>query len=222
VFIIFGWMRRFTVLGVKLDECQTCGQVCEHVVGRKTNWFTLFWMPVLFLGFSHGMLCSTCATWTGLSFGAVRDAMRTGRLSLDRQRPASTAALEAEGASLVEARAAFDRLLVNPKRGFFDGYLKAWPVLVAALMVVGMVSPSSHASISSSSPSSSVSTSGQNTLYTSTQEAAHTCWEDTSGDITGCRLADGSVMGESTLSTITCYFDEPLPATATSLRCSSR
>ena len=33
-----------------------CGQVSQHVVGRKTNWGHVFWFPVLFLGFSHGML----------------------------------------------------------------------------------------------------------------------------------------------------------------------
>jgi hypothetical protein len=38
LFVNFGWVRRFTVLGVELDECSACGQGCEHVVDRETNW----------------------------------------------------------------------------------------------------------------------------------------------------------------------------------------
>jgi hypothetical protein len=216
VFLIFGWMRRFTVLGIKFDECTACGQVCEHVVGRKTNWGHVFWMPVLFLGFEHGMVCSTCGTWTGLPFGEVRDAMKTGRLAIDRQRPHAIAALAADGVALVDSTAAFDRLLVNPKRGFFDLYLKAWPALVVALIVIGMVSPSSRASTASST----VPASGLSTVGSSAQGASHVCWEATDGSVTGCRLADGSVMGTTTSHVITCYFNEPLAATATSLRCS--
>ena len=25
--VIFGWLRRFTILGIKFDECDSCGQV---------------------------------------------------------------------------------------------------------------------------------------------------------------------------------------------------
>jgi hypothetical protein len=35
--IIFGWLRPFTILGLKLDECANCGQVCNHFVGRRVN-----------------------------------------------------------------------------------------------------------------------------------------------------------------------------------------
>ena len=78
MFFIFGWLRRFSVLGVKADECATCGQVSQHVVGRKTHWGHLFWIPVLFLGFTHGMVCSSCGAWTGIPWRQVKGAMKTG------------------------------------------------------------------------------------------------------------------------------------------------
>ena len=133
--VIFGWLRRFTILGIKLDECASCGQVCEHVVGRKTNWGHVFWIPVLFLGFSHGMICSTCGVWTPLGWQSVRAAMKLGVLPLDRPRPNAPAMLAAaaaqEGEPPPHPAAVFDRLIVNQKRGPWDLYLKAWPVLLA-------------------------------------------------------------------------------------------
>ena len=226
VFVIFGWMRRFTVLGVKLDECQTCGQVCEHVVGRKTNWGHVFWIPTLFLGFAHGMVCTACSAWTPLPWRTVRAAMKTGVLHLDRSRPHASAALAAgrasdgvdattADASLVPSRAMFDRLLVNPKRGPWDLYLKAWPVLVALLMVIGTVAPRTSAS----SPGVGTTTGASTTWTQPDVGPAHTCWQAADGSITGCRLADGSLMGSTSPWTMTCYFTEPLPPTTTSLSC---
>ena len=84
MFYIFGWMRRFTVLGVKVDECEKCGQVGQHVVGRMTYWGHLFWIPVVLLGFNHGMACPNCHAWTGIRWRRVRSAMKTGSLPLDR------------------------------------------------------------------------------------------------------------------------------------------
>ena len=215
--VIFGWLRQFTVLGVKLDECPTCGQVCEHVVGRKTNWGHVFWIPVLFLGFSHGMICSNCGAWSPLPWQAVRAAMKSGVLPIDRHRPNTSAALAAEGAqdgtSPIPSLGLFDRLLVNPKRGPWDMYLKAWPVLVALLMVVGAVSPRTSASSTGSSSA------GTPAVYAPATAPASPCWEATDGTVTGCRLASGSLMGYTTTAPITCYFFEPLPATATSLSC---
>ena len=37
MFFIFGWLRRFTILGLKVDECSNCAQVSQHVVGQKTS-----------------------------------------------------------------------------------------------------------------------------------------------------------------------------------------
>ena len=76
--VIFGWLRPFTILGLKVDECANCGQVCNHYVGRRVTWGHVFWVPVLFLGFSHGMMCSICGAWTSLSRATVRNAVKTG------------------------------------------------------------------------------------------------------------------------------------------------
>ena len=215
MFVIFGWLRRFTILGIKLDECASCGRVREHVVGRKTNWGHVFWIPVLFLGFSHGMICSTCRAWTPLSWQSVRAAMKSGVLPLSRSRPNAPALLAAaaaqEGAPPPQPAADFDRLVVNPKRGPWDFYLKAWPVLVAVLLVAGAVSPKAPAAAGDSG----------NTVSQPAYGAAHQCWEAPDGSVNGCRLANGSVYGLASGTPITCYFDEPLPASNTTLRCRS-
>lgn len=211
--IIFGWLRRFTVLGVKLDECANCGHLCEHVVGRKTNWGHVFWIPMLFLGFSHGMICSTCGAWTSLSWQSVRAGMKSGILPIARPRPNAPALLAAaaaeNGEPAPQPAAFFDRLLVNPKRGPWDLYLKAWPVLAAALLVVGAVAPRTPAGAGGS----------DNPVSQPAYGAAHQCWEAPDGSINGCRLANGSVDGSASGMPITCYFDEPLPAGETTLSC---
>jgi hypothetical protein len=213
MFVIFGWLRRFTVLGMKLDECAACGQVCQHVVGRKTNWGHVFWIPVLFLGFSHGMICSVCGTWGPLPWRSVREAMKSGVLHLDRARPHAPALLAAavadEGKPAPTVAAVFDRLLVNPKRGPWDLYLKAWPVLAAALLVLGAVTPK---------PATTAAGTGT-TLSQPVYGTAHQCWEGSDGSVSGCRLANGSIEGFTTGTPITCYFYEPLSATTTSLSC---
>jgi hypothetical protein len=210
--IIFGLVRRFTVLGIKLDDCANCGNVCQHVVGRKTAWGHLFWIPLLFLGFSHGMVCSICKTWTPLPWQTVRKAMKSGVLHLDRPRPHAPvylAAAAGEGNPPANSTATFDRLIVNPKRGVWDLYLKAWPVAVALLLVGGATSPHTQASGGTTSPSLSQPYSSD----------AHQCWQATDGSINGCRLADGAIQGDAIGTPITCYFTEPLPETTTTLSC---
>ncbi len=221
MFFIFGWLRRFTTLGVKLDECANCGQVCEHVVGRKTNWGHVFWIPVLFLGFSHGLICTTCGSWSPLSWQGVREAMKTGVLHLDRPRPNAPGMLAAAAAESgqppLQPAAAFDRLVVNPKRGAWDMYLKAWPVLVALLLVAGAVSPHSSPSLAGGGATGGSGTTISQPAY----GAEHQCWEAADGSINGCRLDDGTVDGLASGTPLTCYFDEPLPATQTTIRCQS-
>ena len=211
VFFIFGLLRPFTVLGLKLDECSNCGQVCNHVVGRRTNWGHIFWIPILFLGFSHGMICSICGMWTPLSWGTVRAAMKSGRLPLDRPRPRSPEALAAAAAESGEPveppSRVFDPFAVNPKRGVWDLYLKAWPVIVAALLVAGALSPQNTA------------VAGNGATAPSPGYVAHQCWEAPDDSITGCLMADGTVDGDTTDSPVTCYFNEPLPSGDGRLMC---
>lgn len=207
VFFIFGLLRPFTVLGLKLDECSNCGQVCDHVVGRRTNWGHFFWIPVLFLGFSHGMICSICGAWTSLSRGSVRAAMKSGKLPLERARPHSPEVLAAAAAESGEPvqppSRLFDPFVVNPKRGGWDLYLKAWPVLVVAILVGGAIS-------AALSPGSAVE--AGNGPAPSPGYVAHHCWEALDDSITGCLMANGTVDGETSDSPIMCYFNEPMPS----------
>jgi hypothetical protein len=219
MFFIFGWMRRLTVLGIKLDECPTCGEVGKHIVSRKTHWAHLFWIPVVFLGFTHGMICSSCHTWTGIPWRQVKSAMKTGALPLDRTRPRASAALAAEALEsstpALKPAAVFDRLAVNPKRGPWDLYLKVWPVLVAVLLTGGALSPRPAAGGSTGTGTGTGTTTTTLTLY----GPAHQCWEAADGSINGCRLFTGGTYGSAVGTPITCYFTEPLPAGGTTIRC---
>ena len=209
--VIFGWLRRFTVLGLKVDECTNCGNISQHAVGRKTHWGHVFWIPVLFLGFTHGMLCSICGHWTGIPWKTVRASMKTGVLAIDHPRPHAQAYLESltspQGFA-PKASDVFDKFVVNPKRGFWDIYLKAWPALVALVLVVGLVVPKPTALAANGSAPSLTS-----------YGTAHQCWEASDGSINGCRLANGSIDGDATGTTLTCYFYEPLPTSDTTIRC---
>ncbi len=209
--VIISWMTRFTVLGVKVDQCQKCGQVCRHVVGRRTRWAGVFWLPLLFLGFSHGMLCSTCGSWTGIPWRQDRAATRTGLLPLSRVRPDAAAVLAAGAAEHeppLSSAVVFDRMAVSPEKGPWDLYLKAWPLLVAGIIGIGAVTPLvSGGARPSPSPG------------TDKYPTPHTCWVAADGGISGCRLANGTIEGRSTGTQTTCYFLEPLSEVSPSLRC---
>jgi hypothetical protein len=209
VLVIFGWLRRFTVLGVKIDECPQCGKTCEHVVGRKTRWAHVFWFPIVFLGFSHGMICTTCNMWTGIRWRQVRAAMRSGSLPLDRVRGNATLVLAenaGEGEPPLHPALVYDCMLINPKRGVWDLYFKLWPVLVVALIALATVA-------TLLTPPRKPGSGG------STTASAHTCWEDGEGAVTGCQLDSGEIMGTKADTVVTCFFKEPLPETDVRLRC---
>jgi hypothetical protein len=100
----------------------------------------------------------------------------------------------------------FDRIEKNPHQGPFGWYVKLWPVLVVALLVIGAVSGKSSPSTTMSPPFS----------YPTAQSLlgdAHTCWLSASGEIVACRSKGGATMlfgtPQLTLSH-TCYFVEPL------------
>jgi len=134
--VIFGWLRRITTLGEKREECR-CGSIGPHVVARKTYWGHVFWVPVLLFWFRHGMMCTNCGEWTGLSYREVRQALKTGALPLARSRPQFAAVrpqLADDFGRLPTEPGFFDALTVNPKRGAFDLYLKVWLVAAAALV----------------------------------------------------------------------------------------
>jgi hypothetical protein len=87
------WMKRVVILGVKHDECQACHRDGPHLIVRKATWLTIVWIPVVLLRLSHGLLCPVCGEDTSLGFLQVRQALKTGRLPLDRQRPRYEAAV---------------------------------------------------------------------------------------------------------------------------------
>ncbi len=218
--VIFGLLRRVTILGLKFDECSNCGSLCEHVVARKTNWGHVFWVPVLFLGWQHGMLCTSCQTWSGIAWRDVRAAMRSGRLHLDRPRPHTPALLAAaaqeSGEAAPDANQVLDRLVVNPKRGFWDLYLKVWAVAVAVLLVASVASGVSRQGTGVGGYSQGA---GGTQVVAPAYGQAHRCWEDSTGQITGCQMNDGSLMGVTSGIATTCYFSEPLPPSQTTVRC---
>src|SRR5437016_2009425 len=85
--IVFGWRRWSNILGTKVDEWLRCGTVGQHLLVRKTFWFSLFFFPVLLLRVSHGMICSNCGEWTGIPLLTMLGGNRSGRLPLQRPRP---------------------------------------------------------------------------------------------------------------------------------------
>jgi hypothetical protein len=202
--LIYGWLRTFTVLGLKIEECSACGETCQHVIGRKVNWGTVFWIPILFLGFSHGMFCTACQHWTGIPFLKVRDAMKTGSLPLSQLRPHAQEVLAAsaeEGQPPLNATMVYDRMAVNPKRGKMDLYLKLYPVLIGGIIAVAVI-----ANALKPPPPATVTV------------PPHTCWEDATGTVVGCRLLSGEVVGTPDGTQVTCYFAEPVTET-TRLNC---
>jgi hypothetical protein len=203
--VIVGWLRTFTVLGMKIEECRNCGATCDHVVGRKVNWGTLFWIPLLFLGFTHGMLCTGCGHWTGIPFLKVREAMRSGQLALPRERPAAQQLLAAsveEGQPPLNATAVYDTMLVNPRRGAMDIYLKAYPFIIGGLVLAVALATALR-------PPPPVTVAAP----------AHTCWVNAAGEVTGCKLVSGEVVGTTTTNaTVTCRFAEPVTE-STNLNC---
>jgi hypothetical protein len=135
--VIFGSLVGLTILGHKRDECAKCGAIGTHVVVRRTYWFHVFWAPVLLVWVRHGMICDACGEWTGLSWRQVRRAMKTGVMQLERARPVFTAtrsSLADDFGRLPNVVQHFDPFVVNPKRGFWDIYLKLWLGAVIAIV----------------------------------------------------------------------------------------
>lgn len=78
--------------------------------------------------------------------------------------------------------------------------------LVAAIALAGIYA--AFANVSASVPD--LAKTGQ----------AHACYLNVGGKIVGCVMKDGSTIGETTSSTATCYFDEPLPTGDKPITCS--
>jgi hypothetical protein len=99
----------------------------------------------------------------------------------------------------------FDPVVQNPRRGFFDGYLKFWAVAAAAVLVLGMVGPHSTPTPSYSSPYSAP------IIPANVSGTAHACWYSGT-TLNGCEDDTSGAMLFGTQSGLmtTCYFVEPL------------
>lgn len=199
--VIFGWSRQPTILGSKVDQCASCGVTGTHFLIRKTWWATLFWIPVLFLRFEHGMACEACGTWTGIGFLTMRRAMQTRSLPLPGRIRRGTLEIRDQVAEETGHRPSeaelYDTVQVNPKRGFWDLMLKLWPVAlvgIVAILAIGSALPRGPEPTPEPRP------------------VAHTCWVDADGYITGCRYLDGTMDGEVGQIETICIFTEPLPS----------
>ena len=198
--IFWGWMRRPTLLGSKMDQCPHCGHVGPHFLLRSSYWVHLFWVPIILFRVRHGVACANCGEKVDIRFLQMRRAFRSGALSLPnrvrRDWPAIQAEIWSESGKRPSESEFFDPITANPHRGFFDLYLKAWPILVTALLVFALMLPKQFAQVT-----------GQPEQY----GARHTCWADSAnGDLTGCRFTDGIIHGRTASVTLTCYFDEAL------------
>lgn len=259
---MIGWLMRGIVLATKVEDCLACHQIVPHVIIRRTNWFTIIGLPVIFLGFSHLIVCTNCRAETPLSFLGVRRAMRSGRLPMDRTRPEYEAAVReyfgagpedwvafgvpvGSSADVLRARyrelakklhpdaggdeaafgqmatryqtllsttgvnrqgsspdpaELFDPIIVNPHRGFFDVYLKVWPVI--ALVVVSAVA------LNPSVPGLPPAGSGAPPGHVASER--HLCWS-VGSELVGCQASSGGMLfGTEAGAANFCYFTEPL------------
>jgi hypothetical protein len=207
--IIYGWLGRPTVLAQKPDLCATCGVLGPHAIVRVTRWATLFWVPFLPIWISHKLICGHCGAQTKLGWRQVRAATTTGKLPLPHRAGFDAYAQKAYDETYrrpVESE--LDPIVRNPKRDPWNTYLNAWPVIVIALVVVLAVWPRSG-SQATSGPGPSASH----------LIVDHTCWLDTNGAISGCRMLDGTILGVPTGTETTCYFQEPMPTGNVQFRC---
>ena len=205
--IFYGYERHATVLGTKLEQCTACGVTGQHQLVRKSWWATLFWIPLVFLRFMHGMICQNCGAWTGIPWLTMRRGLRAGRLPLSGRNRTGVLELRDAAADETGRRPSeadlFDTVTRNPKPGGADFGLKVWIAGVVILLGLGGV-----AVAATPKPTAGPAA-----------PRAHTCYEDASGYLNGCRNLDGSVVGSRVGNEVTCYFAEPLPTGEWSLYC---
>lgn len=202
--LIYGLLTAQTILATKLDLCATCNVAGPHAIIRRTRWIEIFFLPIAPVWVNHRLVCANCGAETKLGFGQVRQALREGKLPLPPR-----ANFQAYADALYDANERrpyereFDPIERNPKRDAWNVLLKAWPVIVVLAIAGIAFLPKAFAG----PPEPSL------------QSAGHECWAAADGSINGCKLHDGSIMGEQSGTPITCYFTEPLPSRGVNLTC---
>ena len=144
MFVIYGIVRKWIVLGWKRDWCEVKGDLADHTLVRQLSIADVFWIPVAPIWVSHHLRCDACGRRTKIGLRQARAALRAERLPLPPRPewPAhARAVFEATGRMPQEAE--LDRLTPNPRRGPWDTYLQAWlvvvPFLVATIVVLAIV-----------------------------------------------------------------------------------
>ena len=199
--IIYGVLTSPIVLGTKQDLCATCNVAGPHVILRRVRWVEIFFVPVAPIWMSHRLVCTNCGAETKLGFGQVRQALSSGKLPLPHR-----AKFDEYADALWNdnqrrpSEAEFDAVEKSPKRSGWNLYLKLWPVLVVVLVAAIAFWPKS-------------------TPAPLPPRTAHDCWVAADGGIAGCRMFDGTVVGDQTGTATTCYFVEPLPTGDYRLSC---
>jgi hypothetical protein len=197
--VIWGWLRRPVLLGAKNDLCMTCGRRTTHGIFRVVTWAHVFWFPFLPLWIGHVLLCTDCGRERQkLGWRQVRSGLRSGKLPLGPRPEFRTWAMNVfDETGRMPQEAELDPVEPNPKRGPWDLWLKAWPLVVAGLVIAvalaGFTRPAAPSVPVVVAPS------------------AHVCWHDRNEELIGCRMDDGTVVGSSDGYQLTCYFTEPMP-----------
>ena len=193
--VIYGWLQRAVVLGTKADLCAVCGAVTPHAILRLVSWAHVFWVPFLPFLIRHRLTCTECGTERKLGFRQVRRALRERRLPLQRDGFKAWAVEAFEQTGRMPQEAELDPVEPNPRRGPWDLYLKAYPAIVAGLVLAVVLLSSRPPAPAAAAP---------------TVPTLHACWEASDGSISGCRMEDGTMVGRQSGTERECWFVEPL------------
>jgi hypothetical protein len=67
VFLIFGIKRMSRRLGTVFALCSQCHTPAAQVIGRRSTWFSLFFVPLIPLGTKYFSTCTLCGVSTKLT-----------------------------------------------------------------------------------------------------------------------------------------------------------
>ncbi len=202
--IVYGLLTAPSVLATKMDLCATCGVGGPHAIIRRARWIEIFFIPIVPVWVNHRLVCGNCGAETKLGFGQVRKALREGKLPLPpREKFRAYADALYDAGERRPAESEFDTIERNPKPGGWNTFLKAWPV-IAVLAIAGLVV---LPKVTAGPPLPSI------------PPTSHDCWIAADGSVAGCRMFDGTMLGEAVGSPTVCFFEEPLPTGDFTFRC---
>jgi hypothetical protein len=96
--IIFGIRSYSTVLGRLTQTCQKCGVNCAQTIVQLKRKFTLFFIPLIPIGTSHVMICTSCTSrfkMTDVQVTQFNEALATKAPMVSEQFPPSNPASRA-------------------------------------------------------------------------------------------------------------------------------